>query len=230
MEGYRCNLWGFQRIPRGMLSFSRVLDSVYKATKINMLAHEGGRRGILPSGLNLVKKEDFLGDARLRSAMEEARHWNGLEMVRRRMLGDTCYMVLDGERCVHYSWLSQRTLIVSEMGYEASLIPGNFWIYNSYTSPSHRGRSIFPEVLLRMLGESPIGKGGAAWAGVLDTNTASMRGLSKAGFEEAFVLRKKTFLSSTDLFVGRRTISARLTRNFDEMRPSWIPRRWFGGN
>lgn len=171
----------------------------------------------LPAGeLPILREDNASANPALRAAMEEAGHWDPREMSRRWLLEDPCYMVLDGARCVHYSWMSKRMLVISELGYRADLNGGSHWLYNAYTSPTHRGRSIFPEVLQSMTADALAQDGGVVWAGVQDTNAASMNGVSKAGFKEAFILEKKTFLSSMETQSSRTVLDARLTALFDD--------------
>ncbi len=147
--------------------------------------------------------------------MEEAGHWDEKEMSRRWLLGDECFMAVDDGRCVHYSWMSKRALNISEVGYLGDLSAGSHWIYNSYTSPSHRGRSIFPRALQKMTEAALAQDGGIVWAGVRDTNASSVRGLCRAGFKEAFVMEEKTFLSSMKTLRSRTVIDPLLALRFD---------------
>lgn len=172
----------------------------------------------LPAGdLPVLREDNASSNPALRAAMQEAGHWDAREMSRRWLLEDPCYMVLDGPRCVHYSWMSKRMLIISEIGYRADLNGESHWLYNSYTSPTHRGRSIFPEVLQTMTGHALARDGGVVWAGVQDTNAASMKGVLRAGFREAFILEKKTFLSSMESRSSRTVVDAGMTGLFDDL-------------
>jgi hypothetical protein len=199
-----------------MAGCGRLVDVLYKNVRIKMFAYEGGGPARPSGGI------DFSSDLALRSTMEEAQNWDEREMRRRWMLGDSCYRVFDGPKCVHYTWLSRRRLYISEIGYRAELDEMNYWIYDSYTSPTHRGRSIFPRVLLRISEEALAKRGGIVWAGIQDTNASSIRGLSKAGFSEAFVLEKKTAFSSMKVRRSRMVCNVRLTERFDKLTFGWM--------
>jgi GNAT superfamily N-acetyltransferase len=204
-----------------MLPINQWVDIFNNNVRIKVFAHEGGSQAPSPENLSVVRQENFPDDKALRSTMEENRGWETAEIARRRALGDVCYMVFDGPRCVHYSWVSQRLLYISELGYQAELREQNFWIYDSYTSPSHRGRKIFPRLLLRLEEIDLARRCGILWAGVQDDNAPSLNAISKAGFREAFVLEKTILFPSKKAVRSRRVLNNRLTERFDLLPSTW---------
>jgi RimJ/RimL family protein N-acetyltransferase len=193
----------------------RLLDLVRRPVRMRLLA-AGAPAIPAPPTASVVKCEGYV-DAALKALMTDARHWDENEMNLRRRLGDACYLVMDGPRCVHYSWVSRRRLYVGELGFSADLPPGDLWVYNAYTSPDYRGHAIFPAVLGAVLEDLP--SGGVAWAGVLDENAASRRALAKAGFIEVLTLeRGARFFRSHH---GVRVLDPLLAARFNEMFFHW---------
>jgi hypothetical protein len=192
---------------------------LYDKVKIRILGAEGPLRGAPPSGRLVIKRDRFLGDGVLRAAMREAGHWDEREVWRRTLLGDACHMIMEGPRCVHYSWLSESLMNISEIGYQASLSDGHRWVYNAYTTPAHRGRKLFQGVLSGISQDTAAG--GVLWAGVLEGNTSSLQAILKAGFTESLVLERGLALSSFAMRRRKTVVDARLGERFNRLDAVW---------
>jgi len=156
-------------------------------------------------------------DCALRSAVQESQAWDELEMKRRQELGDVCYLVFVGERCVHYSWITQRQRNITEIGFEATLKDKNYWIYDCYTTPTYRGHSIYPHVLTRILEDVQNKEGERVWIDVRDSNYSSVKGIAKAGFIDVALLEKKILFSSIVLLRHKSILNPPLGKLLDQM-------------
>jgi RimJ/RimL family protein N-acetyltransferase len=194
-----------------------ISDSVYSQVSIIVLAHGGPARGSFPRTFLLRKQSHFLTDSALRAVMAKTNSWDETDMQTRRRLGDICYEAMDGEQCVHYSWVTQQQRSIVEIGYHASLLKDMWWIYDCYTAPTHRGRSIFPHVLSTIAQDAATARARALWIDVEETNVRSQRAMTKAGFIPAAVLSQKVLLSSVVLDRSRTALANPWGNLFDQM-------------
>src|SRR5258708_16362759 len=153
------------------------------------------READAPPDILIVGEKRFLGNNVLESAMRRFKEWEPSEIKRRQELGDTCYMVLDGEACVHYSWVTRWRRNIQEIGYRVNLNHRCHWIYNCTTAPSYRGRSLYPSVLRTIAQDIRRQGGDIAWIDIEATNQASLRGAYKAGFIDVATLEKDVYFS-----------------------------------
>jgi len=128
--------------------------------------------------------------------MRETQSWDPVELERRRRLGDSCFKVMAGNRCIHYSWATERRRVVAEIGYRADLGDQMMWIYDCYTAPSHRGNAIFPRVIEHIMDDAKKRDVRSVWIDVDEDNQASLRAVRKAGFAPAALLSRTIALSS----------------------------------
>ena len=114
---------------------------------------------------------------------------DSLGTFRRRLSPWTkCYVVDDGSRFLHASWVTTSRAWTSEI--RAFIAPpvGDVYVYESFTRPEARGRGIYPFALASMcavLGEQRVAR---VWVGVEADNVPSIRAITKGGFENAFEL------------------------------------------
>jgi RimJ/RimL family protein N-acetyltransferase len=97
-----------------------------------------------------------------------------------------CYVVEKEGRFVHATWVADGPSWVREIQRYFVPPPGDTYIFESYTRPEVRGRGIYPFAIASLAAE--LGGQGVhrLWVGVEGHNPASMRAVTKAGFDEAF--------------------------------------------
>ena len=97
-----------------------------------------------------------------------------------------CYLVLDGERALHATWVTTGASWVRELRRYFKPPPGAAYVYESFTRSDARGRGVYP-FALRGIGEDLSGEGTEdVWVAVEEDNPASLKSVHKAGFVEAF--------------------------------------------
>lgn len=114
----------------------------------------------------------YISPARMRSAVERARRGDTLLTVRR---------VADGQP-VHFSWLRlDEGAIVGDVADCPVPNAGRVAvIFDCWTSPDCRGQGLYPWAIRRLAAEATA-RGLAAWIYCYEQNTASRRGIEKAG-------------------------------------------------
>ncbi|MFW6075795.1 MAG: GNAT family N-acetyltransferase [Chloroflexota bacterium] len=87
---------------------------------------------------------------------------------------------IDGE-VVGYGWSAAGRLSIGELGIDCTLPEGNRYLWDFITQPQWRGRNIYPALLRAILRK----ESGAVrfWVGHDFGNSASARGILKAGFQ-----------------------------------------------
>ena len=99
-----------------------------------------------------------------------------------------CYLVMDGERALHATWVTTGLSWVRELRRYFSPPDGSAYVYESFTRADARGRGIYP-FALRGICEDLHAKGvEKVWVAVEEDNPASLKSVAKAGFREAFVI------------------------------------------
>lgn len=99
-----------------------------------------------------------------------------------------CYVVDDGTRFLHASWVTTSRAWTSEIRGYISPPVGDSYVYESFTRPETRGRGIYPFALFSICAEMAEQRVGRVWVGVEAGNAASIRAITKTGFEEGFEL------------------------------------------
>jgi GNAT superfamily N-acetyltransferase len=103
-----------------------------------------------------------------------------VEVASRRRAGNQPYLVrLNGEP-VALGWSTGTTIDIGELGLTASLPPGNRYLWGFETTPTWRGRGLYPRLLQAILRAE--GDEICDWIGHEPDNVASSRGIIKAGF------------------------------------------------
>lgn len=99
-----------------------------------------------------------------------------------------CYLVRDGDRILHSSWVSLFAAWTRELrGY---VVPpsGDAYVYESFTRSDARGRGVYP-FALRGIRQDLASKGiRRVWVAAEADNAASLRAIEKAGFGERYRL------------------------------------------
>lgn len=97
--------------------------------------------------------------------------------------GDECYIAYSGDRVAHHTWIqSSGVHPIVEAGYECTVEPGDFWIYHCWTADWARGRRLYPTVLAYAVRDQFSRGRKRARIYTTQKNTASQRGIMRAGF------------------------------------------------
>lgn len=91
------------------------------------------------------------------------------------------YIVYINDEPVAYGWVARRMAYVGELARAITLPPRDRYLWDFMTVPAWRGRGIYPR-LLQIVVERE-GAGGCVWIIHAPENTASGRGIQKAGFQ-----------------------------------------------
>ncbi|MGI8773612.1 MAG: GNAT family N-acetyltransferase [Actinomycetota bacterium] len=99
-----------------------------------------------------------------------------------------CFVVEDGGRLLHASWVTTSAAWTREIRGYLSPPPGDAYVYESFTRADARGRGIYPFALAGIV--SHLGRSGVrrVWVGVEESNAPSTRAIEKAGFVRSFEL------------------------------------------
>ena len=112
--------------------------------------------------------------ARLTNRLQQA-------FVARFQAGDRLYLASMNDIPVAYGWVATQEGRISELQWAFALPARNCYLYNFFTPPEWRGRGIYPHLLQAIIRqESSFDH---FWIGYMPDNTASGRGISKAGFQ-----------------------------------------------
>ena len=99
-----------------------------------------------------------------------------------------CYLVRDGERILHSSWVSLHAAWTRELRGYVVPPPGDAYVYESFTRSDARGRGVYPFALRGMRADLASKGVGRVWVAAEADNAASLRAIEKAGFEEHYRL------------------------------------------
>lgn len=97
-----------------------------------------------------------------------------------------CYLVLEGDRALHGTWVTTSASWVRELRRYFRPPTGSAYVYESFTRADARGRGIYPFALRGIC--TDLGSDGLerVWVAVEADNPPSLKAIQKAGFEEAF--------------------------------------------
>lgn len=113
----------------------------------------------------------------------------------------TCWLVEEQGRIVHATWLTRDGAWTRELQRCLRPPPGHGYVYESFTRADARGRGIYPFALRAISARVPTHGIARLWVGIENHNIASLRAVTKAGFEHAFEV-------SYGRRFGRLTVSA----------------------
>jgi GNAT superfamily N-acetyltransferase len=94
--------------------------------------------------------------------------------------GKRLYLAFMSDMPVAYGWVGTREGRISDLQWTFALPARNCYLHGFLTLPEWRGRGIYPHLLQSIIGQEPSFD--RFWIGYLPDNTASGRGISKAGF------------------------------------------------
>jgi RimJ/RimL family protein N-acetyltransferase len=204
-----------------MRLLKRFASFFYKRIRVIVLARETQNEAEIPS--QIAEPVALIQAQALPALLQQVAHWDVQELARRQHLGDRCYMALEGQFCIHYSWLTQRVRDISEIGYTVEVKDKDVWIYNCYTAPSHRGRSIYPRVLRQIAQQLQSNGGQMMWIDVVAENTPSLHGIKKAGFKEVAILERHILFGCIEVFRSQTVSPSPWAKRFLDMSPTWHP-------
>jgi RimJ/RimL family protein N-acetyltransferase len=116
--------------------------------------------------------------------------FSGEEAMARVRRGDRCYAVWRDGELAHYSWVQLTgTHAIDAAALTVPVTPGELWIYNCRTAERYRGRGYYPSTLRTIVDRSFAEGFTRACIYAADTNVASLRGISRAGFKRIATLR-----------------------------------------
>lgn len=117
------------------------------------------------------------------------------DLVRRRLnRGETCFAAIHEGEIVSYCWLAQGKIGIEEIDMAVSTLSDEVYLYDAFTFSPWRGKGLYPVVLKEMLSYAGMNGFSRALIFVAADNTASRRGVMKAGFQEFQVVRYLSIL------------------------------------
>jgi len=99
--------------------------------------------------------------------------------------GTRCFVVVADGRFMHATWMTTAAAWTRELVRYFRPPPGDAYVYESYTRPEVRGQGVYPFALTHIaaaLADRGIKR---IWVGVEADNTASLKAVTKAGFERS---------------------------------------------
>lgn len=102
------------------------------------------------------------------------------EISRLRSEGNRLYVARPGDEPVAWGWNATVTISIGELGIDRLLPIRNRYLWGFVTRPHWRGQGIYPHLLQAILRQDTDAE--RFWIGHEDGNTASARGILKAGF------------------------------------------------
>ena len=120
----------------------------------------------------------------------------------------TCWLVEEEERIVHATWMTSDGAWTRELQRCLRPPPGDAYVYESFTRADARGRGIYPFALRAISARVRQQDVARLWVGIENHNVASLRAVTKAGFEHSFEVSYRRRL-------GRLTVSRSVTAEND---------------
>jgi ribosomal protein S18 acetylase RimI-like enzyme len=94
-----------------------------------------------------------------------------------------CYLVVWDGRVVHATWMTIAAAWTREVRRYFRLLPGEAYVYESFTRPEVRGMGVYPWALTHIAVRLAGAGIRRVWIGVEADNPPSLRAVSKAGFQ-----------------------------------------------
>lgn len=138
------------------------------------------------------------------------------KQFRQRMIQDCqqCYIaVLHGELAA-YAWVTTSTCHVSEIDFDLPVGPGRIYIYDCFVLTEYRRLGIYNALLMKILADYRLPRWPnsyyTACIGVEPRNTASVRGIRRAGFKE-FTRVRYLHMGAFSRWYGARSLIERMS-------------------
>ena len=109
-----------------------------------------------------------------------------------------CLLVLEGDRILHSSWVTEGDAWTVELRRYVSPPPNEAYVYESLTQTDARGRGLYP-LALKWICHDAAQNFERVWVGVEDDNVPSLKAVTKAGFQEALSVDFRRRLGRTTL-------------------------------
>jgi ribosomal protein S18 acetylase RimI-like enzyme len=162
----------------------RLVDGLISNDEILMYVREAGGDFAIRSDLTFRAATE---DDAIRYAKDIGT--DSVHSFRSRLSGATrCFVVEKDEQLVHSTWATTAAAWTREVRSYIKPPRGDAYVYESYTRPEMRGRGVYPFALTNIcatLGPEGIRR---VWVAVEGDNPASIRAVTKAGFEPAWRL------------------------------------------
>lgn len=97
-----------------------------------------------------------------------------------------CYLVEFEARLVHASWVTVSAAWTRELRAYMKPPAGDAYVYESFTRADARGQGVYPFALRKICSALAAEEIHRVWVAVEADNPASVRAVTKAGFQEAF--------------------------------------------
>ena len=118
--------------------------------------------------------------------LAEAMHANSpAEVLKRFESGRRCFTAQVDGKLAAYGWVSVEEEIIGELNLLVRLLPGETYIWDCATLPDFRQKHLYSGLLSYILGELRAESLCRVWIGADIENTASQRGMARAGFHHA---------------------------------------------
>lgn len=109
--------------------------------------------------------------------------------------GERCFAILEKGNIVTYLWAAFKERNMTETRLNIQLKPNQSWFYNALTMKEARGKGYYPN-LIRCMAKTLQNDGiSEIFIDVEGENTASIRGVEKAGFKKVISVQMKKTLS-----------------------------------
>jgi RimJ/RimL family protein N-acetyltransferase len=103
--------------------------------------------------------------------------------------GTRCFLVVEGDRCLHATWMTTLAAWTREIQRYFRPPEGDAYVYESFTPFDARGLGVYPFALVSIASWLDDRGVKRIWVGVEGHNESSSRAITKAGFSEAFEMR-----------------------------------------
>jgi RimJ/RimL family protein N-acetyltransferase len=113
------------------------------------------------------------------------------ETVRRRLAaGEQCHGFFLGEKLVNIAWTTRDKLVLETRGWSIGR-ERSVGIYDCYTAPSHRGKGIYTDTLIRLLRSAREHGVKTALIAVDPENRPSIKAIERSGFRPLHRLTRR---------------------------------------
>lgn len=123
------------------------------------------------------------------------------EVCKRLETGRSCYGAWVEGQLAAYGWVSFDEEFIGELGLHLRLLPGEAYIFDCATLPAFRQKRLFSALLGFMLQELRLGPLCRVWIGADLDNTASQRGIDRAGFHRVADLGESRFSDRSKIWL-----------------------------
>ena len=124
------------------------------------------------------------------------------EVFKRLENGRLCYSAWVDGQLAAYGWASFGDEDIGELNLRIKLLPGEAYIWDCVTLPAYRENLLYSALLCYILGELRLQNICRAWIGADLENTASQKGIARAGFHHVADLIIERVLAMRQVWVA----------------------------